>query len=71
MTLKITTILGEHPIAVGIAIVVAIIVFIDFWRHEPIDETLCAACRGNGCHDDGAKPCEVCRGAGKPLNTKG
>lgn len=71
MTLKITTMLAEHPIAVGIAIVVAVILLIDFWRHEPNDETLCAACRGEGFHDDGAQPCEVCRGTGQAINTQG
>ena len=67
MTLKITTILDKHPITVGIAILMAIIVLIDFWRHKPIDETLCAACRGKGYHDDGVKSCEVCRGTGQAI----
>lgn len=70
MTLNITTILAEHPIFAGfgsIAIVLVIIVLSDIWRHTPIDETLCAPCRGDGFHDDGAEPCEVCRGTGQAL----
>ncbi len=74
MTLKITTILAEHPIAiaefVGIAIV-ATIIFSEIWRHTPIDETLCVACRGEGSHNGGVKPCEVCRGIGQAINSQG
>ena len=72
MTLKITTILAEHPIAIagffGIAMV-AIIIFSEIWRYTPIDGTVCGACQGEEGHYVGAKPCEVCRGTGQAINT--